>query len=96
MSHLEPVRRTAATHTTADRDGAFRRARRNVLAALAAAGAFGLILLTTPCYGHTPNEKTEAHSQTTTLFSRVRRSTKPIRLRGVTNRSPSGLGKGES
>ena len=54
MSHLEPVRRTAATHTTADRDGAFRRARRNVLAALAAAGAFGLILLTTPCYGHTP------------------------------------------
>ena len=42
MSHPEPVRRTAATHTTADRDGAFRRARPSVLAALAAAGAFGL------------------------------------------------------
>ena len=54
MSHLEPVRCTATTHTTADCDGAFRRARRSVLAALAAAGAFGLLLLATPCYGHTP------------------------------------------
>jgi hypothetical protein len=67
MSQLEPLRRTAAIHSTVGRDGAFRRARPSVLAASAAA-AFGLILLAAPGYGQTQpsNEKTEAQSQTTT------------------------------
>jgi hypothetical protein len=85
MSHLEPARRTAATHTTADRDGAFRRARPSVLAALAAAGAFGLILLAAPCYGQTPppNEKTEAQAQTTTAGYPMVLQTLTVRKEGA-------------
>ena len=85
MSHLEPVRRTAATHTTADRDGAFRRARPSVLAALAAAGAFGLILLAAPGYGQTPpaNEKTEAQGQTTTAGYPMVLQTLTVRKEGA-------------
>jgi pimeloyl-ACP methyl ester carboxylesterase len=53
MTQLEQVMYTATAHTTRGRDAASRSDRRSFLATLAAAGAFGLVLLAAPCYAQT-------------------------------------------
>jgi hypothetical protein len=66
MTQLEPVMYPAAAHTTAGRDGAYRRARRIVLATWAAAAASGLVLLAAPCDAQTSTQQETSVAQTDT------------------------------
>ena len=83
MNQLKPLR-AAATHTTAGCVGRVRRARASILAGLAAAGAF-VLMLAAPCYGQAQpsNENTQAQGQMTTVRYPVVFQTLTVRKEGA-------------